>query len=169
MNNKSEHIFLIGMMGAGKSSVGRYLAGIMHCRFIDLDRFIERRNAKSIPEIFRENGEEGFRRRETRAALELDLQFPAVIAVGGGFPLKEENMQWMKKNGKIIWLRAAAGTIKERIQNEERPLLPKPVNCEAIEKILSRRIPFYQQADISVDTDGEEPEQIAKKIIKIIS
>ncbi len=168
MNDRAVHIFLIGMMGAGKSSVGRRLAGILHRDFIDLDTLIEAESGKSIPEIFQEEGEAEFRRRETETARKLDLRRPAVIAAGGGFPLREENMRWMKANGRVIWLRAGSGSIRERLRHEERPLLPLPVKKEAIEKILSRRIPVYREAEMSFDTENQKPEVTAKKIAEAL-
>jgi shikimate kinase len=164
MKKNKANIFLIGMMGSGKSSTGSILAQMLDRRFIDLDKEIEENGGKSITDIFREDGEERFRNMETNTARQLDLSEPAVIATGGGFPLREENLQWMKENGNIIWLKAGSRQILERIRNENRPLLPKPVTEEMIETILMKRIYVYEQADCHIDTENRSPQQIAEEI-----
>ncbi|MCK4813087.1 MAG: shikimate kinase [Candidatus Marinimicrobia bacterium] len=168
MKNTKPHIFLIGMMGSGKSCVGHDVAKIMNYSFIDLDHEIERQTGKSIPDIFQQDGEAVFRDQETHVALALDLSQPCIIATGGGFPLRNKNMQWMQRNGTIIWLQAGSATILSRIQNEDRPLMPKPISREHIDIILTERIAVYEKADIHIDTEIHAPRDIAAKIKKIL-
>ncbi len=168
MIEQQPHIFLIGMMGSGKSSVGRVLAKLLRYSFLDLDTEIERVSAKTVHQIFTEDGEPVFRDLESSTAMQLDLSKPQVIATGGGFPLKKENLQWMRRNGIVIWLQADSSTILERIVEEDRPLLPQPLRLEHIETILNKRLPVYQQADISIDANDGDPRAIAMDIKDII-
>ena len=168
MKQPVRHIFLIGMMGSGKSRVGSLLAKRLTYTFIDLDRQIEITAGKSIPEIFGEDGESAFRELETRVAKDTDLSKSAVIATGGGFPLKEANRIWMRQQGDIVWLKADPRTILERIQDEDCPLLPKPVTTEKIEAILKDRLPVYEKAHLQLDTDQRDPNEIAEQIAKWI-
>ncbi|MEA2077584.1 MAG: shikimate kinase [Candidatus Marinimicrobia bacterium] len=163
------HIFLTGMMGSGKSSVGKILAKDLGYSFIDLDEEIVKKSEKSIEEIFTETGEDVFREIESRTAFELKLMKPSVIATGGGFPLQEANRQWMKESGKVVWLKSSPASILDRIKDENRPLLPTPIELGHIEKVLDRRISVYVQADLIIVTDGLTPEGITKKIINRIS
>jgi len=159
------HIFLTGMMGSGKSAVGQKLSKELEYMFIDLDKEIESKNGQSISQIFSEEGEGSFREKETQTARELNLTQPAVIATGGGFPIKEVNRNWMRKSGKVIWLKASPEFILERIKDQDRPLLPKPIDPERIGLILNDRIPIYQQADLVIETDNLSLEEVVKKII----
>lgn len=159
------HIFLTGMMGSGKSAVGQYLAEILRCPFTDLDREIEKRSGKTIPEIFREDGEAAFRQWESRVAQEFRPGVPCVVAVGGGFPLKKEHRRWMKARGKVIWLKAPPAILRERVRDSKRPLLPEPLREADIEKILRERVPLYAEADLSVDTEERDPRQVAEDIM----
>lgn len=166
MMNK-QHIFLIGMMGSGKSAVGIELADLLHYNFIDLDQKIIENAGKSIERIFSEDGESAFRREESRTAFDLDMSIPSVIATGGGFPLKKENRDWMELNGVIVWLKSSPEVILERIKDENRPLLPKPISIEHIKNILDARIGIYDQAGLTIDTDEMTPAGIAREIEKV--
>lgn len=163
------HIFLTGMMGSGKSSCGYELAQRLNRAFIDLDKEIEIRCGKSIPDIFREEGESAFRGYESEYAEKLNLSEPAVIATGGGFPLRESNRLWMRKNGITIWLRAEPQTLMQRVAGASRPLLPDPDNTEVIAAILEKRIPYYQKADIHIDTTNKSIAEVCSDIIGKIS
>jgi shikimate kinase len=154
------------MMGSGKSAVAKILAERLEYALIDIDHEIEKRTGKSIEAIFNEEGQTRFRELETLIARDLKLKSPTIIATGGGFPLKAENRNWMKELGYVIWLRTSSVYILERIKDEDRPLLPKPITREHIENILKDRIPIYQQADIVIDTDDETLEALALKIIE---
>lgn len=158
------NIFLTGMMGSGKSAVAKELASILNYDLIDLDQKIVEKYGKSIEQIFLEEGEIVFRGYEAETARKLKISDPAVIATGGGFPIRTENRRWMKKTGKVVWLKCNAGLIFERIKNEDRPLLPKPIRVEYIENILNGRTHIYRLADMIINTDRLTPIEAAKKI-----
>jgi len=162
------NIFLIGMMGSGKSAVAKELASILNYDLIDLDQKIVEKYGKSIERIFLEEGEIVFRGYEAETARQLIISDPAVIATGGGFPVRTENRRWMKRTGKVVWLKCNPGQIFERIKNEDRPLLPKPITVEDIENILKGRAHIYRQADMIVNTDRLTPKEAAKKIKSMI-
>lgn len=160
-------LFLTGMMGSGKSAVGQALADRYGYTLIDLDEEIVKKYSKSIENIFKLDGENHFREYETETARSLDLPDDAVIATGGGFPLREANRHWMKTQGKVIWLKCSPRVILERIKDEERPLLPRPISVQHINAILEKRTPVYKQADHVIDTDDMTPNDIAETIRKI--
>ncbi len=162
------NIFLIGMMGSGKSAVAKELAEVLNYDLLDLDRKIVEKYGKSIENIFLEDGEVVFRRYESDTAKQLKFTKPTVIATGGGFPVREENRKWMKKNGKIVWLKCVPEVILERIKDEDRPLLPKPIEVDHIVKILNGRIHIYNKADMIINTDRFTPKQAAQKIKSMI-
>jgi|AntAceMinimDraft_18_1070375.scaffolds.fasta_scaffold86392_2 shikimate kinase len=162
------NIFLIGMMGSGKSAVAKELASILNYDLIDLDQKIVEKYGKSIERIFLEEGEIVFRGYESETARQLKISDPAVISTGGGFPVRTENRRWMKRAGKVVWLKCNPGLILERIKNEDRPLLPKPIRVEHIENILNGRTHIYRQADMIINTDRLTPKEAAKKIKSMI-
>lgn len=164
MNTQIRHIFLTGMMGSGKSVVGKKLAELLDYDLIDLDKEIENIAGISIENIFLIQGQAEFRELETQVAYGLDLNNSMVVSTGGGFPLKEENREWMKNNGIIVWLKCSAPVIFNRIKDENRPLLPKPIKIDHIESILESRVSIYEQADLVIDTDNKLPDVIALKI-----
>lgn len=161
-------LFLTGMMGSGKSAVGRSLAALYGYDLIDLDSEIVKKTSKSIETIFELDGEAAFRDFETETALGLELADKVVVATGGGFPLRESNRRWMKDHGKVIWLESSPIAILNRIKDEDRPLLPKPITVEHIRAILDKRIPVYEQADLVIDTDDLTPDEIAREIEKAL-
>ena len=158
------NIFLIGMMGSGKSAVAKELASILDYDMIDLDQKIVEKYGKSIEQIFLEDGETVFRGYESETARQLKISRSAVIATGGGFPVREENRKWMKKMGITIWLKCEPGVILERIKHENRPLLPKPIKVEDIKNILTGRTHIYNKANMIVNTDRYTPKEAALKI-----
>ena len=168
MKELKKHIFLIGMMGSGKSAVAKELSSILNYDLIDLDQKIVEKYGKSIERIFLEEGEIVFRGYESQTARELKISNPTVIATGGGFPVRAENRKWMKKNGKVIWLKCNSVVIFERIKNEDRPLLPKPIRVEHIENILKGRTPIYTLADMIINTDRLTAKEAAEKIKSMI-
>ncbi|HDR04623.1 MAG TPA: shikimate kinase [Candidatus Marinimicrobia bacterium] len=160
-------IFLIGMMGSGKSAVGKVLAVKLELPFFDLDEAIEAHYGLSIPQIFEKHGEIAFREMESR----LHEWFPlpengAVIATGGGFPLTESNWRWMQQSSHIIWLQAKTKTILKRIKSSKnRPLFHK----DTISHLITKRNFVYQQADLYIQTDDKTIEETAKEILRWLS
>lgn len=166
MPERGKHLFLTGMMGSGKSSCGRELAARLYCDFIDLDTEIEKMCGKSIEAIFRDEGEAAFRDAESACAFALDLPHRTVIATGGGFPLRSENREWMRRHGNVIWLKAEPEQIAERIGSSGRPLLKDKKDSATIRKIQEAREPLYAEADLYVDSGGLSIKGIVEVILK---
>lgn len=159
------NIYLIGMMGAGKSTVGKILAKKSGKQCFDLDHQIENEVGMSIESIFEDEGELKFRYYET---LELKKISNAVVACGGGVILSNENLNWMKRNGQIIYLRASINELEKRlIKSKNRPLLKNKNLRESLKKILVERKKKYESiAGISILTDGLTPIEVSDAIIK---
>ena len=159
-------IFLIGYMGCGKSYWGRLLADSLNCDFIDLDELIEQREGLSIPEIFEAFGESSFREREQEALESVKkLKNSAVISTGGGLPCFHNNMDKMNAMGKTLFLEASPLILKQNIlkSNGERPIvkaIPENELETYIANHLIERLPFYQQAQMSVNVDGLKLEDL---------
>jgi len=161
-------IALIGFMGTGKTAVGRALAGKLGKEFIELDPLIEQKAGKTIPEIFREDGEIAFRELEIEVTKEVSQKKNAVIACGGGVILNKINIDRLKKEAVIVYLTTSPEVILKRTSNdaEERPLLKVANPARAIQELLTFREPFYQRAaDIAIDTSRLDIDSAADQII----
>jgi shikimate kinase len=158
-------IFLIGFMGTGKSTVGLLLGAKLERRFVDLDAVIEEEAHMTIPEIFFNEREAGFRAREAAALRRVAAQGPQLIAVGGGAPAHGDNMDFMLHAGKVVCLGASVDELVQRIGDpQSRPMLAgKQVRAE-IDKLLPERQRFYARAHLSIDTSGMVPSQVARRI-----
>jgi len=149
-------IFLTGFMGSGKTTLGRKLAARMNYEFIDLDHKLEQRVELSIAEYFTLFGEDSFRRLEAEVLRKTPYPENVIISTGGGLPAYFDNMDWMKENGKVVYIKLAPKTLADRLESgkEERPLL-QDKHGEAlvafIEQKLAEREPFYSQANIIAD------------------
>ncbi|MGH7800594.1 MAG: shikimate kinase [Thermodesulfobacteriota bacterium] len=164
-NKTPQNIFLIGFMGAGKTTVGKILAKKLKLTFIDLDEVIEKELNLTIQEIFSRYGEDFFRDAETKALRSIADKDRHVVAAGGGVVLRKENWQIMKANGFTVYLRAPAEVLWSRVKNNtSRPLLQVENPFERVCELLSKRIPLYEKADFSVDTENISPEGVAEKI-----
>ena len=161
--------FLIGMMGSGKTSLGKSLANDIDCNFIDLDGEIEKAAGIKINNIFDKYGEKYFRKLEMETSRKVIKNSENnVIATGGGFPINENNFKWMENIGTIIWLKASAETIFKRIRSsKDRPLLTNP-SIQSIEGILSKRMKYYQRAKYHIDTNGKSLNMTVNTLIKEI-
>lgn len=154
------HIFLVGYMGCGKSYWGKFLAESLGYDFVDLDELIEKREGFSIPEIFEQFGETSFRVREHAALVSLmELKGSAVISTGGGAPCFHNNMDTMNAYGKTLFLEASPLVLKRNILKSEgeRPIVKAIPESELeayIANHLKLRLPFYNQAQLSVNVDG---------------
>jgi shikimate kinase len=149
-------IFLIGFMGSGKTTLGRKLAARMQYEFIDLDHKLEQQVELSIAEYFSFFGEDSFRKKEAEVLKKTAYPENAVISTGGGLPCFFDNMDWMKANGKVVYLKLPPKTLADRLENgkEERPLLQDKHGEELIafiEQKLGEREKFYAQANIIAD------------------
>ena len=158
------NIYLIGMMGSGKSTVGKTLSEKMHKPFIDLDSEIEKGNGKNISEIFDIDGEEQFRKMETK---QLKQYSESIVACGGGIVLKDENREFINENGIAILLLATMGELTQRLSNSgNRPLLADDNTEEALTKLwMERQIDYLETANFTIETDGENPEELTEKIL----
>ena len=159
-----KNIYLIGMMGSGKSTVGKILSKKMKKPFIDLDSEIEKTGGKSVSEIFNGNGEEKFRQMESE---QLKQYSGSVVACGGGIVLKLENRHFIKENGIAILLTASMGELSQRLSDSDnRPLLANDITEEALTKLwLERQLDYLNTADFTIETGGKNPEELSEEII----
>lgn len=168
--DEAKNIVLMGLMGSGKSTIGRTIAKKLGRRFIDTDRFIERKTGKTIPEIFEKEGETYFRALEREIIKKLSQYIGIVIATGGGTMKDPENFKCLKESGWIIALYASPETLYKRIEGKRvRPLLSNKDNpVKTLENILHERKNMYAKADFQVDTENKEINQIADEIINLL-
>lgn len=158
-------VVLIGMMGSGKSSVGRTLAKQLGWVFVDLDHEIEKSAGKSVAKFFSDDGEQAFRRLESERLRRIDRRHDLVLSVGGGAPLKQDNFEVMREIGTVVYLRARLETILERVQARpsKRPLLAENPEVKTRELLESRKA-VYEQAEYTVDVDGTPLKVVAERI-----
>ena len=160
------NIYLVGMMGAGKTTVGRELAKRLGRRFVDCDHEIESRTGVGIPVIFEIEGEEGFRRRETQELDELSRQPDLVVATGGGIVLAEDNRRMLKERGIVIYLDVAPDVLFERTRyDRNRPLLQVDDPRGRIRELHRQREPLYREvAHLVVQGRRGSPATMARTI-----
>ncbi len=160
-------VVLLGFMGAGKSTISTLLAERLELAVIDLDRLIETRESQLIPEIFAQQGEEGFRRCETLALQSLISAAPAVIATGGGVVTQQRNWPLLRTLGLSVYLKAELPTLLARIgSGEGRPLAQ--AGTHRLTSLFLARQPLYEMADFSVQTDRVTPEVVCDLILNFI-
>ncbi len=164
-------IVLTGFMGSGKTAVGRELGRILGYPFVDTDDLIEEREGKPISLIFKEKGEDYFRRIECETVKEISLKKNIVVATGGGVIKNKNNVENLSSGGIIIWLKAEPGIILKRIATEggKRPLLDVEEPLEEIKKLLAEREGSYKQADVVIDTNYITPGETAREIMEKLS
>lgn len=164
----SGNIFLVGPMGSGKSTIGRQLAKALHRKFYDSDKVIEQRTGVSISWIFEMEGEAGFRERETKTIEELTALENIVLATGGGVVLSEQNREWLKKRGHVIYLSASPEQLFRRTaRDKKRPLLQTGDRRKQIEALLEIRDPLYREvADIVLKTSEQSIQHTVNEVIK---
>jgi shikimate kinase len=154
-------------MGSGKSTVGALLARELGWRFVDLDSVVEARAGRSIPELFREEGEDAFREIEARVTGEFLEEQEVVLASGGGWPCRAGRMESLGEETLSIWLRVSAGEVWERVGRGPgtRPLLDVPRPRERIDELLAARELFYGKASWWVETGNRRPEEIVRLVM----
>lgn len=162
------HVLLVGMMGSGKTTVGRLLAGRLGRRFFDSDEEVEHATGRTVPEIFASDGEAAFRAEERRA-LETAVASPApaVVAVAGGAVLDPRNRALLARAGTVVWLRAdPATTLAGRVgDGAGRPLLGDDPPA-ALRRLAAERTPLYEDvADVVVDVDGAAPAAVVESVL----
>jgi shikimate kinase len=157
-------IVLVGMMGAGKSSIGRRLAARLSLRFIDADHEIERAAGMSIPDIFAKHGEAYFRAGEARVIARLLEEGPQVLATGGGAVLDAQTRALIRTKSVSIWLKAELDVLLKRTKRRnDRPLVDR------IKDLLPQREPLYAEADITVQSRDEPHETIVDEIVAAVA
>lgn len=158
-----ENIFLVGLMGAGKTSVGKMLARRLHKAFFDTDQEIERATGVKIPVIFDIEGEAGFRTREARLLVDLVQRRNIVLATGGGVVLAAQNRQLLMENGTVVYLRASVEDLWERTRHDKnRPLLHTENPVARLNELFVQRDPLYREvADLIVDTGNQSVGSLA--------
>ena len=167
---QKRNIYLVGPMGAGKSTIGRVLAAELHLGFRDSDKVIEDRTGADIPWIFDMEGEEGFRDRESAVLDELSKVQDVVIATGGGIILRTQNRELMKSSGYVCYLTASIEQLVERTtRDKKRPLLQVDNPRQKIIDLVSLRDPLYRAAaDFVFNTDRRSPKLVAQEIASLI-
>ena len=154
-------------MGTGKTEIGRELSAKLHWRLIDLDDEIVKESGMNINEIFSACGEPVFREMETEMIQKVSGKKNIVISTGGGAVLRQENMDALRENGIVICLTATPETILRRTgSSDERPLLQVRDPLQKIRDLLELRRPWYEKADVIIDTEGKTPFQIAEEILE---
>ncbi|MDX1823928.1 MAG: shikimate kinase AroK [Thiohalomonadales bacterium] len=162
------NLFLVGPMGAGKTTIGRQLAEALNMDFLDSDHEIENRSGATIPWIFDVEGEEGFRKRERAIIDELTQRQNIVLATGGGAVLSEANRQCLKSRGTVIYLSASIEQLINRTQRDRnRPLLQTEDPRARLEELMQIRDPLYREvADIIIKTDHSSIRSSVNRIIQ---
>ena len=160
-----KHLCLLGFMGAGKSTVGKELSQRLGRSWVDSDSWIEEKQGRSISEIVREMGWPAFRAMEREFTFEMNERAPMVISCGGGFPLDNENWQWISSNCTSIYLRVDKDVLLNRLIDEtaSRPLLKDKSRAELLQFIdekLAERAPVYTKADWIIDANGSIEETL---------
>ena len=167
---KPGSFFLVGPMGAGKSTIGRQLARALNLEFVDSDREIERRTGVDIPLIFELEGESGFRKREQEAIDELSARPGIVLATGGGAVLDPTNRQHLSSRGYVIYLQTSVEQqLKRTAHDRNRPLLQTEDPGQKLHDLMTTRDPLYREiADWVIETDGCRVRDVVQKIIQHI-
>ncbi|MET0982096.1 MAG: bifunctional shikimate kinase/3-dehydroquinate synthase AroKB [Telluria sp.] len=164
---KSENVFLVGLMGSGKTTIGRQIARRLGKRFIDSDHAIESRTGATIPWIFEIEGEASFRRREADMIRELTSQRGVVLATGGGAVLDAASRAYLAERGTVIYLRASVGSILQRTAHDKnRPLLQTADPRRKLEELMAQREPLYREiADLVIDTGRPNVQSMVQTIL----
>jgi shikimate kinase len=163
-------IFLVGMMGAGKTSVGRVLAKRLQKTFYDSDHVIENRTGVKIPVIFEIEGEAGFRVRESAVVDELTAQCDIVLATGGGTVLSEKNRETMRARGTVVYLRASVRDLLNRTRHDKnRPLLQATDPRARLSELYEKRDPLYREvAHLTVDTGNQSLTSLVSRLCQLL-
>lgn len=161
-----DRIFVVGFMGSGKSTVAKKLANAMGYYFVDLDDLIERTTKKKISDLFKNGGEDYFRKIESESLRTLNSLKQIVVATGGGTACFKENMQWMNDNGFSLWLNTDWDIMMSRLtqgKKNQRPLFEEKSRTE-LKELFEKRIPFYKEAKLKVSSSETEKNLLLKNI-----
>ncbi|PLA74703.1 shikimate kinase AroK [Hydrogenovibrio sp. SC-1] len=162
-----ESIFLVGLMGAGKSTVGRFLADRLHYQFVDSDHVIEERTGASIPMIFDIEGESGFRSREEQVIDEWTQKPEVVLATGGGAILSAENRKHLRSRGFVVYLKSSVTSLVQRTRHDRnRPLLQTEDPEGVLKQLIDEREPYYEEvADLVIQTEQVSIHRVVRQIL----
>jgi len=162
------NVYLVGLMGAGKTTVGRLIARRLKLRFVDSDHEIESRCGVKIPVIFEIEGEAGFRSREAQAIVELTALEGIVLATGGGAVLAAANRERLAAGGTVVYLRAKPEDLFVRVRHDRnRPLLATAAPLERLRELYAERDPLYLEvADVVVDTGSQSVQALARALLE---
>ncbi len=162
-------VSLVGFMGSGKSSVGKELSNLLDLPFVDLDEEIVIRTGKSIPSLFKEVGEKGFREIERELLLELlKLKKDFILSTGGGTPTYKDSMELINRYSSSFYLKTPFSLLWERIKEDKnRPLVS--LGKERVRELFKEREKFYEKAKFTLDCEGKTPRQVAREIALILS
>jgi len=162
----NKNIYIVGFMGTGKSTVGKILSSRLKMKFVETDDIIEKKENMKITDIFSKKGERYFRAVEKKVLKEISARDNLIVSCGGGIIIDEDNVSIMKNTGVIVCLEADDKTIYERVKKDKsRPLLNVSDPVRRIRELLEARAPFYERADIFIDTAGVSPGGVASRII----
>lgn len=167
----TQTIFMVGARGAGKTTVGSALAQAMDYRFIDIDLFMQQTTQMSVAELVAQEGWQGFRRRES-LALQAVTRPSTIVATGGGAVLAEENRRFMQQHGMVIYLRAPAEVLAQRLeefpQDAQRPTLTGRPIAEEMLEVLAAREALYQDAAHHVLDAAQDPHRVVTQILTVL-
>ena len=165
-----ENIFLIGFMGAGKSTIAKELQSVLQMNLVEMDARIVEEQGMSINDIFEKYGEAHFRDLESNLILTIGSEGNTIVSCGGGVVVRSENVTNMKESGKIIFLAATPETIYERVKDStDRPILNGHMNVDYIRELMEKRRVLYENAaDIRIDVDGKSVLEVCHEIIRKI-
>lgn len=164
-----DNIILTGFMGCGKTSVGIRLSYALKRTIIDTDKWIEKRQGKTVSDIFASDGEEAFRQMETSCIRELiETENHRIISTGGGLPVREENHALLKELGRVYYLKVTPAVVCERLKGDTtRPLLQGDDPQGKVKNLMAIRQPFYEKcADYVIEVSGKNFEEIIEEIVK---
>jgi shikimate kinase len=165
----SGHVYLIGFMGAGKTTVGRIAAERLGRPFVDLDALIEQEEGRSVRRVFEDDGEEAFRRMERRALESIAMDdTPSVVGCGGGIVLDPGNRERMRETGTVVYLSTTAEAVRRRVRTGgARPLMPE--GTQEIERLLHSRLPAYEAAaHIAIETSERSLDAVTEAVVEAV-
>jgi shikimate kinase len=166
----SGNLFLVGMMGAGKTTLGKALAQRLRREFVDTDRLLVERTGVPVATVFEIEGEDGFRRRESALLAEICARDHSVVATGGGVVLDEGNRRLMRESGTVVYLKARVESLWERTRHDSsRPLLATPNPRERLAAILDERDPLYREAaHLIVETGSQSAATLVGRVVAAV-
>ncbi len=164
----NKNIVLVGLSGSGKTTIGKILNNYTNYTLIDTDAIIEEKESRTINNIFATDGEEYFRDIETQIAEEVSIEGNQIISTGGGIVLRKENLDNLKRNGIIFYLKTTVEVLLKRLEGDNsRPLLKTKDVKKKLENMFRERNSLYEEAEVIIETDKMSAEETAKEILRI--